>query len=237
MAGYTAEIPPRSSLFWVDNSGGTMTSLLHEWSARLSSRFQAITILNAGNPHIPAQGEHYLNRIRHLQVARLYNTVFQKIAEEMVVTLEDDTLPPANGVRRLLDLIRPFSPVAVSASVYRSRTSPAKVCASVRKDLWGEMPLYDKLPDKPFEVGMTGGGFAILANWALKQAVPMRCEVSSHGVLLGWDGNLGMTLNALGYKLMAHPGVKSQHLCPEVVAYLKEKPEDSSAMTGAEKSS
>ena len=39
-------------------------------------------------------------------------------------------------------------------------------------------------------------------------------------------GNLGMTLNALGYTLMAHPEVKSQHLCPEVVAYLEKEPEE-----------
>jgi hypothetical protein len=115
--------------------------------------------------------------------------------------------------------------VAVAASVYRSRNAPEKVCASVRKENWSEVPLFDGLPDQPFQVGMTGGGFAIMANWALKQAMPMRCEYSSSGALMGWDGNLGVALNSLGYTLMAHPKVKSQHLCPEVLSYLKNKEE------------
>jgi hypothetical protein len=218
-----AEIPPRSALYWVDNSGGTMTALLQEWSVRLSSRFPTVTIVHAGHPHIPAQGEKYLNKNRHQQVARLYNSIFHKVAEEMVVTLEDDTLPPLDGVRSLLDLLRPFSPVAVAASVYRSRNAPERACISIRSDLWLDVPLFDALPEEPFFVGMTGGGFAIIANWALKQAMPMRCEFSTKGALMGWDGNLGMTLHALGYKLVAHPKVKSQHLAPEILAFLKNR--------------
>jgi len=217
----TADIPPRSALYWVDNSGGTMTKLLQKWSVKLAGRFGSITIVNAGDPHRTEPGESYLNAVRHQQVARLYNNVFGRVAEEMVVTLEDDTLPPQDGVYRLLELIRPFSEVAVAASVYRSRNAPRRLCAAVCKEAWIEVPNFDDLPDKPFEVGMTGGGFAIIANWALKQAMPMRCEFSETGALMGWDGNLGIALSGLGYKLMVHPEVKSEHLCPEVTAYLR----------------
>ena len=217
----TADLPPRSTLYWVDNSGGTMTKLLQKWSVKLADRFSSITMVSAGDPYRPAAGEVYLNTERHQQVARLYNNVFGRVTEEMVVTLEDDTLPPKDGVYRLLELIRPFSDIAVAASVYRSRNAPHRLCASLRKDAWVEVPNFDDLPDKPFEVGMTGGGFAIMANWALKQALPMRCEYSESGALMGWDGNLGITLCGLGYKLMAHPTVKSEHLCEEVTSYLR----------------
>lgn len=219
----TADLPPRAALYWVDNSGGTMTKTLQKWSVKLADRFSSITIVNAGDPHRPEPGENYLNAVRHQQVARLYNNIFSRVTEEMVVTLEDDTLPPKDGVYRLLELIRPFSNVALAASVYRSRNAPHRLCASLNKKAWIEVPNFDALPDQPFEVGMTGGGFAIMANWALKQALPMRCEYSESGALMGWDGNLGITFGNLGYKLMAHPKVKCEHLCPEVTTYLRKR--------------
>ncbi len=66
---------------------------------------------------------------------------------------------------------------------------------------------------------MSGGGFALLPNRVLQQALPLRCLLYGQITVLGWDGMLGRDLTALGYRLWAHPGVRCAHLCQEALAY------------------
>lgn len=215
----SADIPASSMLYWVDNSGGKMRPLLHWYAALLGSRFIGVTIIDAGKPYQPNPGETYKHPSRHSHVAYLYNLILPMIREEMIVTIEDDTIPPLDGVRSLLKLIQPGSSVAVAAGVYRSRPSPERICASKDKKIWRDVPLYDKLPTTPFEVGMTGLGFALCANWAIQECLPVFCELTEDGRLMGWDGNLGLALTERGYKLMVDPRVKCAHLCASVVEW------------------
>lgn len=215
----TAEIPPSSMLYWVDNSGGKMRPLLHYYADRLRDRFVAVTIIEGGAPYKMQPGEAYKNPPRHKHVAYLYNMVLPMIREEIVCFIEDDNIPPLDGVRKLLRLIQPNSSVAVAASVYRSRPSPAHICASRDKTLWRDVPVFNALPTAPFEVGMTGLGFALVANWALQECLPVFCELTEDGRLMGWDGNLGLALTARGYKLFADPSVRCSHLCAPVIEW------------------
>lgn len=215
----TAEIPPSSMLYWVDNSGGKMRSLLHYYSERLRDRFLGVTIIDGGEPYRMDKGEDYKHPARHKHVAYLYNMILPMIREEIVVTIEDDVIAPENGVRRLLGLMSPHSPVAVSSGVYRSRPSPVHACCSLDFNRWHNVPLINKMPKEPFEVGMTGMGFALIANWALQECLPVFCELTEDGRLMGWDGNLGIALRERGYKLLVHPGVYCQHLCKSVMEW------------------
>ncbi len=215
----TATVPPNSVLYWVDNSGGLLTETLRAaWKERLHHRFRKLEWLKCGEPYRSAPGEALLHPGRHRQVARLYNVVFPRVFEEIVVTLEDDIVPPLDGVRSLLSLMDAAGRVGVAAGAYRDRIRPMDICAARSKRLWLDVPRYDALPAGPFEVGKTGGGFALMLNRALQQVLPVRCTVFGQGVA-GWDGYLCNGLTSLGYRLMLHPGVRCAHLCPEVSAY------------------
>ncbi len=213
----TAEVPPQSALYWVDNSGGRSTAKLQQaWAQRLQPRFRRLVWIEAGDPYRAAQGEDLKHPGRHQQVARLYSQVFARVWDEMVVTLEDDTVPPADGLRSLLALYSAGNRVAAVAGVYRDRINPARIAAARHKHYWQDIPVYDALPAEPFEVGMTGAGFTLIVNRALQQVLPLRCI--DHP-LLGFDANMGRDFTALGYRVLVHPGVRCAHLCPEVIAY------------------
>lgn len=218
---YDAQIPPQASIYWVNNSGDEIfTKALHNFARDFAEvGFRNITIINAGKPYQTQEGETYRDPGRHRHVAYLYNQVFPIIREEIIVCIEDDMVPPRDGIRTLLKEFTPGSNVAVAAGVYRSRPSPEYICASRDKKTWRDAPKFDQLPNKTFEVGMTGCGFALIANWALQECLPVFCEVTPDGRMMGWDGNLGLALTERGYKLLAVPSVKCQHLCPQVIEY------------------
>lgn len=210
------DIPPNSNLYIVNNSGDHIDP-----DSEILDRFRSVTIVNAGKPYETVEGETYRDPGRHRHVAYLYNQVFPMIREEIIVCIEDDMVPPKDGIKTLLREFTPGSNVALAAGVYRSRPSPEYICASRDKKTWRDAPKFDQLPNKTFEVGMTGCGFALIANWALQECLPVFCEVTPDGRMMGWDGNLGLALTERGYKLLAVPSVKCQHLCPQVIAYEK----------------
>ena len=216
----TAEVPPNSTLYWVDDSGGQMRQmLLQVYGCLLADKFRKMVYIDAGRQSPRDGSGEYLHFERHQHVAHLYNMVLPGLREEIVVTLEDDTLPPMHGCRALLENFVPGSKVVMAAGVYRSRHNPAHICASRNLEVWKDVPKFDDLPDAPFRVGMTGGGFAMIQNHALQKCLPMRCEYSASRALMGWDGNLGLSFTSLGFVMVADPRVKCAHLCSEVVAY------------------
>lgn len=216
----TAELPPKSVLYWVDNSAGSVgVKLREEWERRLRRRFLRLVWIRSGKPYLAKPGASVLDPGRHVHIARLYNLAFQRIREEVAITLEDDIVPPLDGVRSLLHVLEADSRVGLVAGVYRDRVHPENICVARDKQRWLDSPVYDALPAEPFEMGMTGCGFTMTLNRALQQALPVRCKRFSEGYALGWDGNLCRDLSALGYQLLAHPQVRCAHLCEEVAAY------------------
>ncbi len=213
-----ADLPPTTYLHWVDNSGGKMAATLDQWAAQIRHKVKGISITSSGVPHVPSRGEPYLYLPRHNKVAALYNEAVPKITEDIIVTIEDDTLPPEGGLRKLVHLIRPGNNVAMACGYYRSRNTPGKACLSIDKKTWLGVEMTD-IPSKPFEIGMSGVGFAIFANWALQKCLPQLCGNSTSGQLLGWDGAVCLTLTEKGYRMVCHPEVLCAHLCQEVQAY------------------
>ena len=221
----TSELPPHVSLYWMDNSGDiSFAKRLHRKAQQFMERFECVFLTDAGPPYKINQEAGYLEWGRHQHVANLYNRVLSKVSEDLVLFVEDDNLPPLEGLRKLSDAMPPWSNVAGVGGAYRSRTSPAQCCAALKKDLWSGCPPFDSLPERTIEVGMMGGGFTLYSNAALRRAVPLICNHSKiSGALTGWDGNLGIALSSLGYKLLLHGGVKVEHHCKEVLNYLKKQ--------------
>jgi hypothetical protein len=215
-----AEIPPHSVLYWLDNSGGKITAELRAaWQNRLRPRFLRLVFVNGGAPYEMKPGESMVAPGRHVHVAGLYDQMFSKVQEDIVVCLEDDIVPPRDGVRSLFRLLQSSPRMGVVSGIYRDRLDPPRIVAARHKRFWLDRPRYDGLPTEPFEVGMTGGGFMMMTSRSLQQALPARCERFANGQSSGWDGKFCTALTGLGYRVVVHPGVRCAHLCPEVLAY------------------
>ena len=197
-----------------------MTPMLRgEWERSLRRRFRQVVWLKRGEPFCPKVGSPTLHPMRHVHVARLYSVIFPRVTEDAVVTLEDDMVPPLDGMRRLVEEMSEANRVGVVAGVYRDRLHPDKICVAFNKQRWLDVPPYDALPQEPFEIGMTGGGFALILNKVLQQVLPVKCAAYPEGYTLGWDGKMCTDFTALGYRILAHPAVMCGHLCPEIAAY------------------
>ena len=227
----TAELPPNTVLYWLDNSGGKFTAQLRAaWEQRLRQRFLRLVFLHGGAPYRAKDGVPALDPGRHIHIAKLYNRIFTRVFEEVVITLEDDMVPPVDGVRSLLELLEASAGVGLVGGAYRDRLDPRRIVAARHKRLWLDFPQFDTLPKEPFEVGLAGGGFTLMTNRALQHALPVRCQRFGPDYSSGWDGNLCADITAYGYRVMVHPAVRCAHLCPEVLAYeasLKRSKQDS----------
>lgn len=204
-----AELPPHTEIEWLDNSG---SALFHDrlWQAgqllkqRPEVRSLRITRENArcpGNAHGAVHGH----------VARLYNEALRGLSADVVVTVEDDVIPPLGALRPLLAPLQPWSSIAAVAAVYPARCNPRVATAALARDEWRRMPALADLPkDTLYPVGMVAGGCTAWSAPALRQMLPLHTTVHP---LLGWDGNLCARLNKAGYRLLLATGTRCQHLC------------------------
>jgi hypothetical protein len=99
-----AELPPRTSLYVVDNSGDASFSAdVLSICAEIARdrRLEQLTILPRPQRYVGEADEPYFVRARHLHIARLYGDVLPRVGEDLVFTLEDDVEPPPDAIRRL----------------------------------------------------------------------------------------------------------------------------------------
>lgn len=208
----TAELPPRTSLYVVDNSGDRSFSR-RAYDAAMSiaaeRKLDHLDFAVSGKPHPPHTHEDYLTKRRHLHVAQLYATALPRVTEDLVFTLEDDVEPPPDAIRKLGEDIGYPSRGNIGAvgAAYPSPTYPEHVCAAPGWDGWTGSISWRALPDVPLDVGCVGGGATMWANWALREcAVHIQWELK-----LGWDGVLCAALRQRGYRVRLHGGVRCEH--------------------------
>ena len=210
----TAELPPRTGLYIVDNSGDSnFTRRVYETCMLIASqrKLSHFDIAVTGRPYKLNANEPYLTKKRHLHVAQLYAAALPRMTEDLVLTLEDDVEPPPDAVRRLGEEIGYTSRgnIGVVAAAYSSPESERRVCAGLGPEGWGPPVSWQALPAEPFDVGCVGGGCAMWANWALRDCV---VHMQWH-LKLGWDGVLCTALRRKGYRVQLHGGVRCQHHC------------------------
>jgi hypothetical protein len=168
-----------------------------------------VTFVSSGQPYQAAPAEIYLEKARHLHIARLYAAVLPRVSEDLVLTLEDDIEPPLDAVRRLGEDIgyRTRGNIGVVAATYAMPYNDSEVCAGYGPDGWGPTVRWEGLPVEPFDVGCVGGGCTVWANWALHR-YPVHVRWNEP---LGWDGVLCTALRRKGYRVRLHGGVRCQH--------------------------
>ena len=149
-------------------------------------------------------------------VAALYNEALRGVRSEWVMFIEDDVIPAAGGVERLLMvmLAQPRD-TAVVAAAYRCWENPDVVTAADAR--W----VYPQWPDEDVsglvEVLWAGGGFAIYRGMAMRGAGTLFAR-SNGGQLWGeWDVNLCKALWGNGYRVFVDMRIRAEHRFEETV--------------------
>jgi glycosyltransferase involved in cell wall biosynthesis/SAM-dependent methyltransferase len=214
-----AELPPKTSLYIVDNTGDPgFSAWINEacHDLRASRGIGHVEITAGGAPFI-SDGRRDA-KDRHHHVAKLYAMVLPRVREDFVLTLEDDVEPPLDAPRLLG---RTFcwgpqegvggQPIGAVAAAYGWPGMDALVCAGFGDTEWGDAPGWEALGDgsKPLEVGFVGGGCTMWANWALR-GTPVRFHWDRER-RLGWDAGLCADLRRRGWRILLHGGVRCQH--------------------------
>ena len=208
----TAELPPKTALYVVDNSGNAeFTRRVYSIGTTVASErnLTHFDVAVTGEPYKLDGHEPYMTKLRHLHVAQLYAEVLPRVSEDLVLTLEDDVEPPSDAVRRLGEELGYPSRANIGAvaAAYPSPVVPAQVCAGLGPDGWGHAVAWRALSAEPFDVACVGGGCTVWANWALRECVPH----VQWDRKLGWDGVICMALRRRGYRIRLHGGVRCEH--------------------------
>lgn len=199
-----AELPPKTRLYVVDNAHSDTFGEVALAGVN-TGRFGAVTVLRERER--PA-GTSALEIHRH--VAWLYNRVLPMATEDLILTLEDDVIPPLHALRDLAWGMPCGSTVGAVAGAYETRGCPGYACAAMRRDYWADPPRMDTLPKGRFEVGYAGGGCTLYGSWALQHCLPMRAEVRG-GRLIGWDALTSERIREAGYKVLLDGNVVCEH--------------------------
>jgi len=209
-----AELPPRTSLYVVDNSGRPEFTRKAFDVCQMIAAERSLTHLDfstVGRHYEAELDEGYFVKSRHLHIARLYAGVMPRVTEDVLLTLEDDIEPPPDAIRELgKELIdRSRGDTAVVGAAYHMPHNEREVCAGEGDggNGWGSSPHWQHLPLWPHEVACVGGGCTVWANRALRR-VPVHVR---WGQLLGWDGVLCLELKRRGHRVVLHGGVRCRH--------------------------
>lgn len=205
------EIPAETSLHLVDNSGSTSFNLkLKQAVTLLMERYATVTVSRIGKPYKFKKDEPYLTFKRHFHVANLYAKLFQEINTDRLLTLEDDMVPPVDGLRKLSDELFVNSRIGAVAGTYRSGSHPDHACAAMDEERWYSVPRFEDVPKHPVFANFFGGGFTLYNMNAVRKSLPVLMHQDG-SYIMGWDGYLCREMRRHGYRLVLHGGVRVQH--------------------------
>lgn len=205
-----AELPPLTEVVWVDNSRSRAFNqrLWRSLDALVRRRPEIKNVSIIRNPAELPSRKHF---DIHNHVGRMYNAVLHDTQAEIVVTVEDDTIPPVSGLRSIVAPLQPWGKVAAVSGLYACRDNPKVCVASHERFHWARMPIWESLPHTEYmTVGMVGGGFTAWNTPILKHVLPMRGLVEPN--VLGWDGMVCASLNRLGYHFQLAVRCRCDHL-------------------------
>lgn len=205
-----ANLPQNISLYIIDNSNN---DLFYDKIINLDySMYSNVNIYRIKDRYIKIINGGYFQKERHLHVCKLYNSVFPLINDDFILTLEDDVIPPLNGLRLLADYISLPTKIGAIGGIYPSPIDDKVATASTALDHWdSNIPLLSVYKE-PIKIGFIGGGFTLWNNAAIKDILPAKVKIDSNG-LKGWDNNFSLEMRQKGYDIYLHNNVKCEHWC------------------------
>ncbi len=207
---HTCEVPPHCSVYVIDNSGDG------RFGRKLRNEFELISDSNrfrAANLHMgPGLAQDRgLSRAKVQNIADVTNQYLEKIREDYVLILDDDVIPPPEGIKQLFKvLVDAGSNCAMVSGAYESANKPGYLTASYSNHGWNARPPVTNPDDLVEEVGYVGTGFLLISNDVLASLLPLRS--SGKRGLLGMDNYLCEEVRRKGFKILLHKGVRCDHL-------------------------
>lgn len=200
--------PPGTHFYLCDNSHDPDFGIAVRGLALQLAREHPVTVIPLPDPY---DNVDWLSRHRH--VAHLYNRILPRVTEDMVLFWEDDVIPPEPAaLRRLAEHMNPDLVGGICA-LYETRDGPGRACASMNRDVWGNGPtMADARGHIIADCGFLPGGFAVYNNALVQAALPFAICFPRPGHLQGWDGQMGLTVRAAGFRLDLDGTVECQHL-------------------------
>ncbi len=212
-----AEIPSRTSLHLLDNSGDPeFSDLVRDTAIEIgdSDRFGDVHLhIRRHPPKVPGRNSPQ----RHWNVADAYNAALgnSKHDEDFVFLLDDDTIPPVDCLPRLYAALSKLAadgknPGAISGC-YESAGNRGHYVATRSMIGWSRQVAVDSLAaDEIVEVGTVGSGCLLLNASLFWACFPVRGE-SLTGVM-GPDSYLCTETRRRGFSVWLHGGVVCDHL-------------------------
>lgn len=211
-----AWVPERCSLYIVNNSNS------REFSSRLETVIYELVYIdkfksvNISKSNIKFKNIDEFSRHRH--VPMIYNSILPSVHEDILVTLEDDVVPPLDGLQKMIDAFPCREKVGGMSAVYPSRSGNGRIVAAFGPVRNGGNYWSDSLFEKDIagidgciDVGFIGGGFCLFHNALVKRSMPMRFGLWDGQYASGWDSNLSRNIRNLGYKIKLNCGVRCEH--------------------------
>jgi len=200
-----AWLPRHVHVYALDNSrtpgyGRSLRAALEQLGE--SGRFDGVTYLRSNRVPDPS-----LSHWRSWHVGQLYNEALPAVGEDMVLTIEDDMVPPPNGFRQLIDCQPARVQFGAVAAAYLSRLGGGRVCAAFGRDYCDGRVYKRHVRQTLMPVGVVGGGFTLWANALLKtRCLPFRFEhwgrtASEPGTPTAWDTIACADIAAAKYKV------------------------------------
>jgi hypothetical protein len=215
----TAELPAETCMYIVDNSRDRefsveLNRVTNEMRARrVAQGLGAGSMLRTVVSKTPEARADDAELARHQHVAALYNDAFARVAEDLILTFEDDTIPrEPDALTRLLDGLDIDCAIGAIGGAYETRQHAGVVCAARSRERWTDCPVASELGDEAQEVGYIGGGFSLYPRWALREAIPVRARRTEAGDLRGWDAWVCESMRQAGFRVVLHEGVRCDHL-------------------------
>lgn len=216
----SAVIPPVTSLVLVDNTRQCDTrarARLHDLVRELLEpphRFRSVTTVRGEGPSDQSRSSD--DRVRNCSLH--YELGFARVAARFCFVLDDDVIPPADGLRHLAAAWQTFAlqgrqPGLVSGC-YESARSSGILVAGRNFNTWSDQPkLGEPAPGVVESVGFAGLGCAFLYVPALRK--PGRFDFQEIHGGAGPDDWLCRELRRLGHTIWLHGSVVCEHLHQE----------------------
>lgn len=206
-----ADLPPNVSLWVMDDSRNDAFSMRVRCTLA-EMKMASVHYLRSAVNDPPVSDVHK----PHARVAALYNDILPDACacSDLLLMLEDDVLPPLDGLRRLNEAFLPLprNAVGVCTGVYPSRCGGGKTLAlSSDAKHWRANVTAKDIKPGVNEIGMTPGGFTLFDSQALRQCLPMRFFIEPSGRAIGWDGNTSRAMHDGGWRVTYHGDVLCEH--------------------------
>jgi hypothetical protein len=204
----SARLPLRTGLYVLDSSGdATFRAAVLKGLDGIRARFAHIDYASTARPEALDVAEQWK---RAAIVARLYQQILPRVTEDMTVTLEDDVVPPLDGLHTLVACVRPGERAGAIAGAYLSRHGNGRVVACRGADYTSGRMYRTGVQRRLAPMGCVGGGFTLFHGSALATALPTRFGYED-GTPTGWDTYLCRAMRADGWGIYLHGGVWCEH--------------------------